>query len=212
MTRLELQTRILRQLNDSPTSPIFWSAAEVQDMIQEGQEIMAEEVRALRKTAYVPKRDGTQLYTMQTFAPDVMAPYRLWDMDLSRRLEVITMAELDADRERWLEVTGDQPFWWYPAGWTWFGVYPATATGGGWFRMDYLAWPTALLDDMSEPEWPEPDHDGLVLYGVYLGLLQQWDIVRATDLLTQVVARWTDSRARDGIRRLQASLWQREGN
>lgn len=211
MNRKEIRDRILLALNDSPTDPQFWSTEELDDVIQDSQEVLAEEVEAIKRTAYKVKHDGMQFVTLASIADDVMAPYRLWDNE-NERLHVRTMRELDKRRQRWLEVTADRPDFWYPVSWNMFGIYPATANGGGWLRIDYLAWPTALLDDEDKPETMEADHDALVTYGIYFGLMKQWDALRALDYFQQFVRRWADSQTRHEIDRLQGRIWTRHVN
>lgn len=211
MTRGEIRDRILLALNDATNAPIFWSAGEQDETIQEAQEIVAEEVWAWRRTVRVPKRPGTAYYDLLALAPDCMAPYRVWDAEHEVRLEPITMAQLDSHRQRWLIVQSDFPEYWYPVSWGRFGVFPGIAEGGGTFRVDYLAWPTALRDDDDEPESPESDHDQYVLYGVYLGLIQQHEVARALERFNVFVNQWTDAQARNEVRRLQSRSWRREG-
>lgn len=211
MTRQEIRDRILIALNDSPTVPIYFATSEINAVIQEAQEIVAEEVRAWKRTVYVPKREGWQVYNLLAIEPNCMAPFRIWDHTTNRRLQVTSMHQIDLDRQRWLTVTGSQPDWWYPVSWGQFGVYPATASGEGVLRVDCLVWPTALLDDADEPESPEPDHDDLVLYGVYMSLMQQFEVMRATERFVRFTDRWTDSRYRNELQRIQARYHQRRG-
>ena len=208
MNRKQIRDRILYALNDSPETPVFWSHDELNDVIQDGQEVLAEEVEALKRTAYVVKHDGMRLVNLASIADDVMSPYRIWDNE-NKRLQVTTMQRLDKRRQRWLEVTGDRPDSWYPVSWALFGIYPAQADGGGWLRIDYLGWPTPLVDDGDEPETLDADHDPLVLYGIYYGLMKQWDALRAMDYFTQFIARFTDAEYRNGIERMQSRLWRR---
>ena len=211
MTREELRDRILLSLNDATTRPVFWSAEEQNGVLTEALEIVAEEVRAWRRTLIVPKRPGTHWYDLGALAPDMMSPYRIWDAEHEVRLEPITMVRLDAYRQRWLTVQSDYPQYWYPVSWGRYGIWPGTAHGGGTFRIDYLAWPPPLLDDGDEPETPEADHDHYVLYGVYLGLLQQNEVARGLERFTQFVSQWTDAQARNEVRRLQSRNWRRDG-
>ena len=39
--------------------------------------------------------------------------------------------------------------------------------------------------DTESPEWPQADHESLVLYGVYQGMLKRWDVARATVALSK---------------------------
>lgn len=210
MTREEIRNRILYQLDESTSAPAFYTAAEIDTLIDEAQEVLAEEAHGLVRTSFLPKSDGLQLVSLQALGDDVMAPLRIWD-DNHRRLEYCGMQELDADRWRWWEVTSDFPWLWYPVAWNVLGIYPAIAAGTGTLRVDYLAWPTALADDSQEPDMPEPEHDQLVLYGVYMGLLKRWDIVRALDVFQKFVGRWPDSMFRDDVARLAAGIEGRSG-
>jgi hypothetical protein len=210
MTRQELREQILLQTNDAFDTPVFWEAADLHAGIEEAREIVAEEVRALRRTVFVPKREGTQFYDLGLVAPDCMAPFRVWNHPLQQRLEAVSMRQLDGVRFRWWEVTSNWPQCWFPVSFGRFGVYPATASGEGLLQTDYLSWPTPLLDDGDEPEEPEPDQDGYILYNVYLGLLGQWDVPRATERFVKFVENWTDARARSEIERMHAKHWQRQ--
>jgi len=211
MTRSEIRTRILYQLNDSPTDPVAWSNAELDAVIQEAEEVLAEEAQGLHRTAYIPRHDGMQFVTLASISDDIMAITRIWDNENEHRLQPLSMTQLDTERNRWMEDTGDRPYWWFPVAWNLFGVHPPTAIGGGTLRIDYLAWPTPMEEDGQSPEWPEADHDSLVLYGVYLGLMKQWDAQRGLDLFVQFTQAWQGSKARNGIRRVKAGRMQRHG-
>ena len=209
MTRLDIQNRILTALNDSTTAPVFWSTTQIQNVIQDGMEVLAEEAAAIKRTAFVTCKDGTQYYSTRGTAQDMLIPYRLWVPTLSRRLRATTVDQLDAYHETWETVQNDPEFW-FPMGWDWFGVWPHPATGGLLLHVDYLAWPRALLDDSDGPEFPESDHDALVLYGVYDGLLKRWDVPQATVLFSLFMEKFGKAVAKSGMRTLQARTWQAE--
>ena len=76
-------------------------------------------------------------------------------------------------------------------------------------KLDYFAWPRTLLDDSDEPEFREADHDAIVLYGVYDGLMKRWDVARAMELFNRFVDAWQVGRARSGVREQQARYFQR---
>lgn len=208
MTRAQIRDRILNALNESTSSPVFWSTAQIDAVIDEAAEVLAEEAKAIRRTGLLARQDGTIYYSTRAIGSDLMAIMRIWLPDLNRRLIPVTIAELDAFHETWPTVTGD-PEYWFPVSWDLFGVYPHPATGGGMFRVDYAAWPRALLDDNDEPEFREADHDGMVLYGVYDGLMKQWAGQRAMELYTKFLESWGASRARAGVREVQSRYYQR---
>ena len=206
MNRSEIRQRILEGLNDSATSPIFWTTAQIDTVIDEAQEVLAEEAKAIRRTAHVPMGDGLGFYSSRAIGDDVMSIYRVYTRHNTRRLSAVTLAELDAKNKNWMNVDGD-PWEWCPISWDLFGIYPRPATGGGIMEVSYIAWPAALLDDSDVSEFPEADHDGFVLYGVYDGLLKQWDVVRALELFSLFMERIGRATARSGMRKSQSRDW-----
>jgi len=208
MNRGQIRDRILGALNESTTAPVFWTTAQLDDVIDEASEVLAEEAKAIRRTAFVARQAGVIYYSTRGLAPDVMAVTRIWLSDLSKRLTAVSIAELDAQNVTWPTATGD-PEYWFPVSWDLFGIYPHPATGGGVLRVDYLAWPRTLVDDEDEPEFREADHDALVMYGVYDGLMKQWNAGRALELFNRFISQWETGRARNGVREQQARVYQR---
>lgn len=208
MTRAEIRDRILQALNESTSSPVFWSTAQLDAVIDEASEVMTEEAKAIRRTAFVGRQEGTLYYSTLGVAADLMAIYRVWLPDLNRRLTAVSISELDAQHETWSTVTGN-PEYWFPVSWDLFGIYPHPASSGGLLRLDYYAWPRPLLDDNDEPEFREADHDAFVMYGVYDGLLKQWNVPRAMELFARFVDHGQTGRARSGVRETQARYTQR---
>ena len=208
MTRSQIRDRILAALNESTSAPVFWSTTQLDAVIDEASEVLAEEAKAIRRTAFIARQAGSTYYFTRGVAPDVMAVYRVWLPDLNKRLTAVSLAELDAQNETWATATGD-PEYWFPISWDCFGVYPHPSIGGGLFRMDYLAWPRTLLDDDDEPEFREADHDAIVLYGLYDGLLKRWDADRALTIFSRFMDQWQAGRARSGVRETQARTFQR---
>lgn len=208
MNRGEIRTRILNALNESASAPVFWTTAQMSQAIADGMDLLAEEAQQVKRTAICALQPGSQYYSTRGIALDLMIPTRIWVPSLNRRLTVTTVGQLDAYHERWQTVTGD-PQYWFPMGWDWFGIFPHPSTGGGTMRVDYLAWPRPLLDDGDEPELYGADHDGLVLYGIYEGLLKRWDAQGALIRFVEFLEHYGLARARGGSRQLQARTWQK---
>lgn len=209
MTREEMRTRILDGLNDP--SGRFVSSAQVSQVLEEAQDILSEELQAIKRTVYVPLKAGVGWYALHGLGDDVMTPWRIWTPTQNRRLIATTMQRLDAYDEVWLSTSGD-PEYWYPLSWDWFGVYPKAASGGGTLRVDYLAWPQALLDDADEPEFPVRDHDSLVLYGIYDGLLKRWDFENAMILWSLFVQAMGQGQGRTASRALSRTFQQNQSS
>lgn len=207
MTRDDLRRRAQTALNDP--DHIFWSAEELNQLIQEAQEVLAEEVEALTRVLYIPERLGAMFYHLQALPGQVMTPWRLWTRNRQHRLWPLSMLELDSHYERWLTVTGD-PEWWFLLSWDCIGVWPPPTTGGGVFELDAFVWPTPLPDDWSEPELADPDHDILLDYVLMEGQVKQWDIARALEIGLPLFQRAKDSQARNSLRAVQSRFFSRD--
>lgn len=211
MTRAELTERILRALDEDPDAPVFWSNGHIHQFLQDAQEILAEETRALKRSVTLVRTPGALLYSLHALGEPVMAPYRLYVPSLDRRLEAVVYSDLDAIDETWL-THQNPPEYWFRVSWDVFGIWPAASTGGEIIQIDSLVWPRALLDDGDEPEFPWADHDGLVLYGVYEGLMKRWDVARATQVLARFLESYGLSMARSGFTVMRERHWQRQTN
>lgn len=208
MTRGELTTQILTALGDSPTAPIFWSRAEIQDTIQDGQEVLAETISAVKRTAYLALAAGTNFYPLQVIAPDLLRIQRVYLDSQHRRLTAMTRIQLDTFHETWRTVSG-VPEAYLSMGYDWICLWPTPAVSGDILRVDYTAWPRALDSDSDWPELLEADHDTLVYYGIYDGLLKRWDVQQALPIFQEIVSRVRKGTARAGVNKGQARSWNR---
>ena len=208
MNRSELRTRILSGLNESTSSPVHFSTTQIDSTITEALEILSEEVEAVRRTYFVPLRDGTTYYFTQGIGSDLMIPYRLWTPDNNKRLTAVSIHELDEFSDTWTATTGD-PEAWFPISWDCFGIYPYPTAAGGILRIDGLAWPRELLDDSDEPELPESTHESVVDYCIYDGLMKRYDVDVAITFLNRFAALFKDAKIRSGIGRKGSQVFQR---
>lgn len=209
MTKKEIRQRILRALNDDADNPVYWSRGEIDDVIQDGMEMLAEESEALKRTFVVMRRAGVQVYHLAGIGQDIMVPYRIWLPDHKRRLQSWSITDLDARQETWLQTTGS-PWVWWPIDWQQFGVWPTPASPGGWMEVDCYVWPTPLLRDADRPEFQPADHESLVFFGEMEGYLKQHDVARAVDLARGWSARWGKAGTRASVKQMQSAFHVRE--
>lgn len=207
MIRSEIRARILHGLNEDPAAPVFFSTAEINGVIDEAAEVLAEEALAVRRTTFLPLIEGTGYYALQSIAPDVMWPYRIWNVARTERLQAVSIAQLDARHALWDTVTG-VPEVWFPVSWDLFGLWPRPVQGGGVLRVDYYAWPRALGDDADRPEFLDPEQDALVLYGIYDGAAKRWDDATALAAWGQFQRAIPGARNRVGVGRASARAFQ----
>ena len=208
MTRDELQRRILEAVGDDPDHPVFFSSNQLNRLTDEANEILAEDTRAIRRTALVPLKAGIGFVYIPAIAPDFMAPMRVWNHVSGLRLPTLSMAELDQLFIRWQDTTGT-PELWFPVSWDLLGVYPRPAAAGGVLRIDYIAWPRSLMDGADRTELPEATHDALVLYGQYQGVLKKWDSIVADIPLQALTKHKAIANGRSGISRISVRSFQR---
>lgn len=208
MNRGEVRNRILDGLNDSFTAPVSSSQAQIDDVITEATEILAEEVEAVRRTVFVPLQEGVTYFYTPALASDMMTPVRLWNPDTNRRLKAVSLRELDEFRNDWESVTGN-PDAWAPLSWDCFAIFPHPASAGGILRVDYLAWPRELLDDSDELESPESAHDAVVLYGIYDGMLKRQNVKEGVEVLNRFTEIWEQNVATSGIKRTGSRVFTR---
>ena len=211
MDRNEIQRRILEGIGDNPDSPVFFSQTQLNNLIDEANEVLAEDINAIRRSAILPLREGIGFIYTPAIAADFMAPTRIWSRDSSWRLTCLSMAELDAINIQWQTTTGF-PQVWFPISWDMFGIYPRPADASGVLRIDYLAWPRSLMDDGDRSELPEASHDALVLYGQYMACLKKWDSQSAMVPLTALQLHKSVAQARSGIARISVPSLQRSQN
>ncbi len=208
MTRDDLQRRILEAIGDNPDSPVFFSQVQLNELVDEAQEVLTEDVKAVRRTALIPLKQGVGFIYTPAIDPDFMAPIRIWNHQNGMRLTCLSMAELDVINIRWQQTTGHSEVW-FPVSWDLFGVYPKPAAASGVLRLDYLAWPRSLMDASDRSELPEATHDALVLWGQYMGCLKKWDAQAAMVPLNALQKHRSVAQARSGISRISVRSFQR---
>lgn len=208
MRQSEIRARICESNNDDPDNPVFFTEAQLNALIDEANEVLAEETRAVKRSALIALKPGVQYIYTPNIDPDFMAPTRVWSHERGQRLSCLSMQELDALNINWQTTTGS-PELWFPVSWDMFGVYPKLASGGGVLRIDYFAWPRALQDDEDRPELPEATHDALVLWGQYMGNLKKWDSQAAQIPLGALQKHKAVATGRSGISRISVRSFQR---
>jgi hypothetical protein len=187
---------------------VFFTDEQMRLLANEAIEVLSEDSRAIRRTAILPMRPGMGFVYTPSIAPDIMTPTRIWDHTRSRKLTAVSMSDLDDHQERWMQTPG-VPEVWFPVSWDIFGIYPSPTAAGGALRVDYIAWPRALMDDDDQSELPNATEDALVLYGQFMGILKKWDTENAAIALKALQAHRSVADARSGISRMAIRRLQR---
>jgi len=200
----QIKDRALRLLDDDTTNPVFYSDAELNRIILEALEVIAEEVAELRKEVYFPLRPGSHLYSIKSIADDIVSPYRLTNRENNQHIQYSSVREINSFRHRWVSTTLDQPIAWYMASWDTFGIYPAPTKGNAILRVNYIAKPVLPWKDGGEVNLTEDIHQAVYLYLCYDMLMKQWDVEQALDYFQEFVLLWRDKDARHTAHKWQA--------
>lgn len=209
MTRLELQTRTLRALNDSPQAPVYWAFAEIQEYVDEGLEVLAEDVPYVKRTFIVPRRPGVSVYQLSGISPSIMAPYRVYLPDYQRRLDAKTLHDLDGRYPYWIEAVG-LPECWISLSWDQFMVALHETTSTGTLELNCYCWPDVLATDASVPELQPTSHEALAIYAEGLGHLKEWQGQEVVERWKQFFAKYGHAKSQAGIHRVQSRYWSRD--
>lgn len=208
MTRQELQTRILTALNDSPTQPVYWTAAEVQGWLTEGLEVLCEQALLIRRTFVIPRRPGVSVYQLPGIGANILAPTRVWLPATRRRLQAVTLAELDMIYSLWMLSPGESLYW-APLSLDQFVIWPAPGEASGWMEVSCVCWPEPLQDDDDMPELRSNQCEALVTYGQAMGALKQ-NMPQQLLLAMQTFAQQGgDVRAQASLNQVQERSFQR---
>lgn len=208
MNRSDLTTRVLIELGESSTAPIFWDTDEIHTVLQDAQESMAERIGGIKRTAMLSLEAGAMFYPLRALAPDLLKLTRIWSPSRDMRLTAVTRDQLDRHHELWRTVQGS-PENYLSMGYDWIGVWPIPDVSGILLRIDYTAWPRTLDSESDWPEFLEPDHETIVRYGVYDGLMKRWDIAQAVPVFMEFEARLGLGHNRSGTEKMKARNWQK---
>lgn len=208
MTRGELRRQLYRLIDEDADDPQFLTTPQANQVLDEACDILAEETEALKRRYFLARPPGVLLHSLHAWGTRLMSPYRMYAPAWRRRLQAVTTAELDRrSRVWWVEQGEPQVF--CSLSWDTLLIWPAAHSGGEIVEIDLLVWPDALLDDGDRPEWPEADHDGLILWGMYETFLKRWELDRAQVVLAQFMQALERSRGRGGSRRIDAGIQAR---
>jgi hypothetical protein len=209
MNRRELTQRTLRALNDNPEAPVYWALTEIQEYLDEGLEVLAEDVPYVKRTFIVPRRPGVSVYQISGIHPSIMAPYRVYLPDYQRRLDSKTLHDLDGRYPYWIEAVG-LPECWISLSWDQFMVALHETTSAGTLEINAYCWPQVLATDTDEPELQPTSHEALAIYAEGLGFLKEWQGQEVVERWGQFFKKYGHVKSQAGIGRVQQRYWSRD--
>lgn len=164
----EMKTEVFRKLNESESSPAFWSEADVEEALNEGYAEMADATEFYERYCNIPMLSGRTYYNLKNILPDTfLSPRRCWNTVTSRWLRPSDTREQDFHTYVQWELTFGQPQAYLMRGNWWLGVWPRPDADDRELRFYYSAIPPEMSDDDDEPDFPREFHPGVVDYALY---------------------------------------------
>lgn len=168
MTFAEQKTEVFRRLNESSSSPTYWTEADVEDALNEGYEEISDASEWYERSASISKLKNRTYYDLQTNLIDTfLAPRRCFNPQTNQWLDPISVRTLDFKTYRQWELNPGEPQKMFMRGLWWLGTYPKSGADSGTLQLYYTALPTAMSADGDEPAFPQEFHMGLVSYALY---------------------------------------------
>lgn len=186
MTLAELKAETFRRLEESATSPVFWTVADVVAALNAGYRELSDASEWYERWLTVGLLPARPYYDLRTVLPSTIPLLSIglaYNDQTSRWLIPTTVRELDGGDLRWEqrvaepERVGIRGLWWL---WYW----PRTSASTGTIKQYYTALPPALVNDTDEPGFPATLHLGLVEYALA-------DLAAQDAEVTQTTAAWT---------------------
>lgn len=166
MTLAELRTEVFRRLEESASSPVFWTAADITAALNEGYQEISDESEWDERVLTIDLLRERPYYDVRTVFPSSMlAIGAAYNDQTSRWLFPASPGDLAKGRLRWETVTGE-PSHLLVRGLFWLGYWPQVAADSGTVQQHYVALPDDLVDDDDTPGFPETVHYGLVEYAL----------------------------------------------
>lgn len=166
MTFLEMQTEVDRRLQESGSSPAYWTLAQKKAALNDGYEEISDLTEWNETSQSVSLTTSTYYDLSSILTLPVLRVTRVFNAQTNRWLHPTDVREMDGTRRQWEDATGAPERWWIRGAW-WLGLYPKAPTATGTVTVYHTAVPAALSADGDTPSFAQEYHLGLVEYACY---------------------------------------------
>lgn len=168
MTFAEQKTEVFRRLNESSSSPTYWTESDVEGALNEGYAEISDVSEWYERNASISKLKNRTYYDLRTNLSDTfLAPRRCFNPQTNQWLDPISVRTLDFKTYRQWELNPGEPQKMFMRGLWWLGIYPKAGADSGTLQLYYTALPTEMAADGDEPAFPQEFHLGIVSYALY---------------------------------------------
>ncbi len=181
MNRREIREEVFTRLNVELSSPVYWTADDVNESINDGYEEISDASEWYERNAVIPLLSNRTYYDLRSTLNDgFLSPRRCFNNQTNRWLSAVHLRELDMHTyRRWEILTVTEPEKMFMRGLWWFGVFPKKGADAGTLKFYYSAIPPALLQDTDSPGFQNESHYGLVEYALFDLLIQDGEVAKA---------------------------------
>lgn len=162
MNLAQLRTHTLERLDEDPTNPQSWTAAEVTAALNEAQMLLALLTLCLETKATITL-SGLPFLSILDQLPDWIVPLRL--RQGTAKVRPVRLADLDALNPQWSSVASGLTLQRY--GSVGFGLLFLDPAPAGTAEVVYANAPAVLVLDTDIPAVPERTHPALIAYATY---------------------------------------------
>ena len=185
MTLAELRAEVFRRLNESSTSPTFWTATDIDAALNDGYAEISDAAEWYERTFTVDLLTDRLYYDLRTvWTEPILAVKKVFNVQTNRWMTPSRVADFDRRSLRWEAITGS-PDSWVQRGFWWLGLWPISTADSGTVQVTASAIPPALVGDDDEPGFAQTLHLGLVKFA----LAELWGQDAEA---TKALAAWND--------------------
>jgi len=166
MTTGEIIERVLRRVGEDPAAPVYYTATEALDAINEGLRHFCLLTWCLETTGTLALTATTSFYHLLATFPGLLVVLRTRVSNTGVRVAPGRLEDFDARNALWQSAPGD-PTDYDVLGLDLLAITPRPAADGRSLEVTYCRAPVRLTGTAATPEIPEEYHLSLADYGVY---------------------------------------------
>uniref|UniRef100_A0A6M3JY83 Uncharacterized protein n=1 Tax=viral metagenome TaxID=1070528 RepID=A0A6M3JY83_9ZZZZ len=166
-----LKTRTLQKLNESTSSPNFWSLVEIGDFLNEGYSDLASITKIIETSATLSLVANQYIYSLDSSCLKINRMYYETD---DRIIKPATWADINKQDRWWNETSFDYPKFWVPISTQKIFLWPKPIENeSSCITYYFSSLSTDMSDDNDTPAGPDVFHSALIDFACAMALLRK---------------------------------------